>query len=134
MATLNELNALRTAVGMKPLKAWKESKVKLEAAIAKLQANTTTTQQLEATKVIVDSLTDKAEEIYQEVIKEKKNVGVSISEIAKSLGINDKVARAKLRRRDDVPCLPGKAWTFAHKDVAKVKEILKQDNRKKRGE
>jgi hypothetical protein len=35
---LVELNALRVAQGMKPLKAWKESKEKLTAAIDKLRA------------------------------------------------------------------------------------------------
>lgn len=142
MATLNELNALRTAAGMKPLKVWKASKAALQTAIDKL----TTANVLDPKKPIsidagnkgilkiVDSLSEASEKIMKKVIKEKKALnGVSISEIAKSLGMNDKVARAKLRRRTDVPRLEGKAWSFAEKDVAKVKEILRQDNRKKGG-
>ena len=123
MATLNELNALRIAAGMKPLKVWKASKAALQAAIDKLQSVT-----------VVQTETSKAVEApVKRTVKAPNAGGVSISEIAKSLGMNDKVARAKLRRRTDVPRLEGKAWSFAEKDVAKVKEILKQDNRKKGG-
>lgn len=122
MATLNELNALREYAGMKPLKVWKASKAALQAAIDKLQSTAVTAMQTETVKAIEAPVNVK-----------RKTEGVSISEIAKSLGMNDKVARAKLRRRTDVPRLEGKAWSFAEKDVAKVKEILKQDNRKKGG-
>ena len=38
------LNALRAKAGMKPIKAWKESKAKLQAAIAKLEAASHTKQ------------------------------------------------------------------------------------------
>ena len=129
MATLNELNALRTAAGMKPLKVWKASKKALDEAIAKLQSKTTTTQQLEASKKAVES------PINVKRTEQALNAGgVTISEIAADLKINDKVARAKLRRRKDIPRLPGKAWTFAPEHVATIKAILRQDNRKKGGE
>lgn len=132
MATLNELNALRTAAGMKPLKVWKASKAALQAAIDKLQETTAETAEREFHEA--DQVVPKTVEAPVNVKRKALNAsGVSISEIAKSLGMNDKVARAKLRRRTDVPRLEGKAWSFAEKDVAKVKEILKQDNRKKGG-
>ena len=132
MATLNELNALRTAAGMKPLKVWKASKAALQTAIDKLQETTAETAEREFHEA--DQVVPKTAEAPVNVKRKALNAsGVSISEIAKSLGMNDKVARAKLRRRTDVPRLEGKAWSFAEKDVAKVKEILKQDNRKKGG-
>jgi hypothetical protein len=43
--TLERLNELRARNGMKPLKAWKESKQKLYDAIHKLEANTDATDQ-----------------------------------------------------------------------------------------
>lgn len=109
---LTQLNALRVANGMKPLKTWKESTAKLDAVIAKLQSTSTTKQQLEAS------------------VKTTKGDAVSITTIAKELGINDKVARAKLRRCDNVPAIDGVRWMFAPKDVETIKAILKGDRRK----
>lgn len=130
MANLNELNALRTAAGMKPLKAWKESKAKLAEAITKLQSKTTVTQQLEATVRAIPTVNQKTVKVREL----RKLEGVSIIDIAKELKVDPKVARAKLRRRTDVPRLPGKAWTFDASQVKLIKEILRQDNRKKGGE
>jgi hypothetical protein len=48
MSTLIELNALRVANNMKPLKRWAESKAKLDAAVAKLSGITPAEQALKA--------------------------------------------------------------------------------------
>lgn len=131
-ATITELNALRTAAGMKPLKAWKESKDKLTAAVNKLRGAATTTQQLKASAEVAVKKDAKKSAAKPKVKTTKPAVeGVSIKAIAKKLGIDDKVARAKLRRQDDVPCIEGSRWVFAQKDVAAIEAILKNDARKK---
>lgn len=79
--TLATLNALRTRADMKPLKAWKESKAKLEAAIAKLTP-ATVKEQLKASV-------------------EMNGTTVTIAEIARELGLNPKVCRARCRRQID---------------------------------
>jgi hypothetical protein len=81
MTTLTTLNTLRTAAGMKPLKAWKESKAKLVAAIEKLTPKTNGNE-------------------------------VTIAQLARELGINPRVARAKCRRRRAELNAQGKAWSF----------------------
>jgi hypothetical protein len=134
MTTLTELNALRTAANMKPLKVWKASKAALVQAIAKLQSSSTTEQQLKASADVehgkkIKKVTTEAVEAMKEITKNSE--AKTIAEIAFELKINPKVARAKLRRRDDIPRLPGKQWSFASKDVATVKSILTGDNRKK---
>lgn len=148
MSTLTELNALRIAAGMTPLKSWKESKVKLDAAVAKLtkvvsedsdkaKANleTVVEKTLSDTKPAAAKATPKktAKPAAKPKAEAKKDAptGVSISTIAAECNMDPKVARAKLRRQDDVPCIEGTQWLFEKSDVAKIKAILQGDARKK---
>lgn len=154
MSTLIELNALRVANNMKPLKGWKESNAKLTAAIAKLSKITPAQQALKASvevtkvpagmmaaklaaakekeakvaakpaKVATPKKSDK-----QPVAKKPAIDGTSISTIATKLGIDPKVARAKLRRA--FPENDGR-WVFTNEaEVKKIEAILKGDARKK---
>jgi hypothetical protein len=159
MSTLIELNALRVANNMKPLKGWKESNAKLTAAIAKLSKITPAEQALKAsvevTKVpagmtaaklaaakekeakaaakpapaakpakVAAKKTDK-----QPVAKKPAIDGTSVSTIATKLGIDPKVARAKLRRA--FPENDGR-WVFTNEaEIKKIEAILKGDARKK---
>jgi hypothetical protein len=129
MTTLTELNALRTAAGMKPLKAWKESKAKLDAAVAKLQ---------ETMPALTRAMTTDAKPAGKKVVvkktaaKKATGEGVKVSTIAEELGIDPKVARAKLRRHfGDTPKSGGGQWVFTKDKVAEIKAILKGDARKK---
>jgi hypothetical protein len=131
--TLATLNTLRAKNGMPPLKAWKESKAKLEAAIGKLAAKAPLKDQLEVSAKPKDkpAAKDKPAKVTKPAAKKANVEGVSVSTIAKELGIDPKVARAKLRRQDDVPCIEGSQWLFDKADVSKIKAILKGDARKK---
>lgn len=138
MSTLIELNALRIAAGMKPLKSWKESKAKLDAAVTKLSKTMPVKETLKASveltapeKETIKKL-DKAVKKGVAAERTAKSVdGVSISTIATKLGIDPKVARAKLRRQEDVPCIEGSQWLFKASDVSKIEALLKGDARKK---
>ena len=96
--TLAYLNELRTMNDKKPLKAWKESKVKLAAAIDKEHEvrQEERLARLEAKSVKI---------VTARIVKEGKpqnvteaGAKVNVAKIAKELGINSKVARAKLRK------------------------------------
>jgi hypothetical protein len=51
---------------------------------------------------------------------------IALADIARTLGIEPKVARAKARRHDEIAKLAqGDAWAFKPADVAKVKAFLK---------
>ena len=144
MSTLIELNALRTAAGMKPLKAWKESKVKLVAAIEKLGAKPSN---VEVTKVPTGMTAEKAAKAVAKpapkakpakatkpaAAKKSTGEGITISTIAAELGIDPKVARAKLRRAfaDADGTGSNGRWEFTKDKVAEVKAILTGDARKK---
>lgn len=79
---LARLNDLRTAAGMKSIRAWKGSRAALEAAIAALPA------------VVPDGpLLPEAADVATEVGAPK-----SLADWCRENGINPKVARAKLRR------------------------------------
>jgi hypothetical protein len=108
---LADLNALREKSGKAPIKVWKASRTKLEEAIK-----------------ACDSVS--AEPV--KTVKASGN-GVSLVEIAKELDMDDKVARAKLRRMGDVvPTSGGEhRWVFAAKDVPTVKGLLQGDRRVK---
>lgn len=134
--TLATLNTLRAKNNLKPLKAWKESKAKLEAACAKLAkvASVTDLPPNKELKVEASAGKKDAKKVVKKDAKpaKEKNVdGVSISTIAAELDIDPKVARAKLRRQDEVPCIEGSQWLFDKKDVPAIKAILKGDARKK---
>lgn len=145
MPTLIELNALRTAANMKPLKAWKESKDKLAAAIKKLSGKDSTATVTKVPTGMTAAKAAKAKEVKpakapkiakEKVAKETKKIeGTPLSTIAEELGIDAKVARAKLRRAfadaDGTGSKEGR-WVFkTDKEVAEVKAILKGDARKK---
>ena len=106
---LKELNELREEKGMKPLKAWKQSRTKLEAEIDKLDE-----------EVVGDTGSPAEENRKERKAKRKKpakkkasgkkrgpqpkNDGLlSVSDIAREIGIDPKVARAKLRRNGEKP-------------------------------
>lgn len=146
MNTLAQLNTLRVAAGMKPLKAWKESKVKLEAAIAKLaQKLPEATDPTPAQRATVERM---AKEVIaktsgraaatgdnmQQVPKAKpaNTEGlISIATIADELDIDPKVARAKLRRAGNVTGSSDSRWMFTKEQAAAAKAILSGDKRKK---
>lgn len=51
---------------------------------------------------------------------------IALADIARTMGIEPKVARAKARRHDEIAKLSkGDAWQFLPADVAKVKKFLK---------
>lgn len=138
MSTLTELNTLRVAAGMKPLKAWKESKIKLDMAVSKL-LNQNTQATVDAAK---DPPTDKSaaakkgasktKVVKKPAAKKATTEGVKVSTIAEELGIDPKVARAKLRRHfGDTPKSGGGQWVFTKDKVAEIKAVLKGDARKK---
>lgn len=111
MKKLNEqfarLNKLRTDNGKAPLKDWKESNTKLLEAIRKEEADGIKGKSI---KAVADASKD--ETILDRAAGKKKltkkakpaaNAGEykSLAEICKALGINPKVARAKLRKKFD---------------------------------
>lgn len=108
--SLELLNTLRAANGKAPLKAWKDSKAKLEAAIAKESPKTLNVAN-ELTDILKDvnkSLKDRdnkkpaKKDDVPAPAKPKKSVaskeGKSTAQILKDFGINPKVGRALLRR------------------------------------
>lgn len=138
-----ELNAIREKLGMKVLKAWKESAAKLDLALM-------TAQRALSGKVdtppTVEPSNEKLQKAFNDatapvkstakVVKDKapaKVDGVTLMEIAKALGMDDKVARAKLRRLGDkVPTGLGEhRWVFKEGDVMKVRQLLGADGRVK---
>jgi len=88
---LDHLNKLREARGMKPLKAWKASKEKLHEAIASLEG---------ASPSYAEEVTP-AEDLDEKTRRVRANEPmkyVTLTEIARELGMSPKVARAKMRR------------------------------------
>lgn len=156
---LERLNALRGSMGKKALTSWKESKAKLEAAISKVEAELkastagkidrapppdkllgTEVDRKPAAKVADAPKAEKAPDVAAAVKKAPAPAGkpkvVTLSEIAGELKIDDKVARAKMRRLRDskaaIPaCVTEHGWTFAAKDAAAVKALLQADGRGK---
>lgn len=94
--TLAYLNELRTMNNKKPLKAWKESKVKLAAAIDKehevRQEERLARLEAKPVKIVTARVEGKPQNVTEAGAK------VNVAKIAKELGINSKVARAKLRK------------------------------------
>lgn len=78
---LARLNDLRTAAGMKPIKAWKGSRTALEAAIEGVSQPMSTTVQTDDAPVVADAAAP-----------------MTLADWCRENGINPKVARAKLRR------------------------------------
>lgn len=195
--TLSYLNDLRAKSGMKPLKAWKESKAKLADAISSLEAKlnqgrtaanlgdyfeeSTARKSLRdnpdrsndaypppySTTVLPDGLgggitpRDSAEEAYlmknakprkqskvddavknkiAKDAKEAQRTGahrgqtstdhITLVQIAKELGIDPKVARAKMRRVKAASDMEVSKHTYALKNKQWVVDALKADFRK----
>lgn len=109
-ARLDTLNALRATVGKPALKGWKESNAKLEAAIAAL------TPKLDKEPKAADKRAAKAD-IKADRKRTKQDAAPSnaLGKLLAELGINGKVARAKLRRA-------GLAAPYT--DMKRIREIL----------
>ena len=207
-ATMTELfaflNTRRVAAGLKPLKSWKESRMKLQAAIATLDLNRQLAEKADSTSshkvklselkggkdmlaqvaraadaahvdvtakrkekdaAIARTAKRMAAEVGEAVAREharpvkstqsekdtspkkaskkldvkkpktdakNKDVdGVSVGAIAAGIGMDAKVARAKLRRAKGVPQGIDGGWLWKAKDVDAVKALLTGDARKK---
>lgn len=124
MTTTNEmlaqLNELRTAANMKPLKAWKESRAKLEAAIATLSLQAQIDAKFEASQSEIDAqqtrkdIQDAKHTLDMNALPEVKKSAsqkstpakrsFSMAKVLNELGFTTlaqvKVARAKLRRNN----------------------------------
>lgn len=148
----NTLNTLRVAAGKTALKAWKESRAKLEAAIAKEMGRTPEFEasqaelaaQIDRQKVI-DAKTPKVEEVDEApkasvgaarspkkaaVDRETKKGDVWLTELCTRHSLHPKVARAKLRRlyagdTKSLPALQGR-WSWKAADVPAVIALLKK--------
>lgn len=110
---LKEYNDLAARIDRKPLKAWKESKAKLEARIEAMR----TDLELEA----LDSKPEDASGDDPDV--------VTLADLARELGRNPKVIRAKLRRlyngdNAELPTPIGDRWTFARDAREAVLELI----------
>lgn len=127
---LKALNECRVQLGMKELKAWKESKEKLDLALMTAQ-RAVGSKAAENVQKLADAVKRKTDALDK--TPAKKGEGTSLMQIAKDLGISDKVARAKLRRLGDkVPaCVEGHRWAWAGADVEAVKALLGGDRRVK---
>jgi len=128
---LDELNELRDEAGMKPLASWKSSRVKLEEAIDKLDAKVNAPNG-QPSPPLGESATDSKSKTVKKPKKpaDKKKKAPSkddglmgVSDVAKELGINPKVARAKLRR-NGMKSTDGR-WIRVKKDSREYKEIVK---------
>lgn len=96
---LNTLNTLRAVKGMAPLKNWKDSRAKLEAAIVKLDPPVGGHSKDNA--VVAKAIHQDGELV--EVVKTKpsakgKAEPASFADFCAKHGLNQKVARAKLRK------------------------------------
>ena len=89
MDKLTLLNERRVSLGKPALKSWKGSKAKLEEAIALLGHALPTKEEA---KPIARAITTKVE------TKAKEPTTKPLPRIARSLGIDPKAARAKLRK------------------------------------
>jgi hypothetical protein len=141
---LNTLNSLRTTAGMKPLKAWKASKAAMAAAaekILKAQPKRPSEVAMEAASkghsVTTDQLMS-GDLGFGKVAKAKKVTSeqtISIADIARAMNVDQKVARAKLRRlyasqpANTLPKPVGEGWTFAVSDESKLRNLLTTDRR-----
>lgn len=117
--TLAYLNELRAMNGKAPLKSWKESKDKLakaidkenetrvagqnerleeEARIARVSASAKNKPINILVKKTIEKNKAKIAKASQVSAKQEEAAKVNVAQIAKELGINPKVARAKLRK------------------------------------
>lgn len=153
---LASLNVVRAAEGKKALTSWKGSRAKLEElcglvpvikvpAVVAEGAYDNGRQAEHATGVkgrdekkrqAIKKSNPKAFSTIEDVgllkhIAEKQKKAstgefIALADIARTMGIEPKVARAKARRHDEIAKLSkGDAWQFLPADVAKVKKFLK---------
>lgn len=111
------LNTLREQNGQVPLKSWKSSRAKLEEAIAKLTPAETPAPKAKKAKKAKVAKAD---------APTKSSDDLSVADIARELGINPKVARAKLRRHK-MQSADGRWPTVRRnsKDYKKIVDVLK---------
>lgn len=106
---LATLNALRATKGKAPIKAWKESKAKLEAAIEALSP-----KQVKAPKAPVEVSKAKLSHVLKGAMAPRAR---DFAEWCRQNDVNPKVARAKLRRagieKDEKGNYPLNAQTVA---------------------
>lgn len=109
---LKELNELRVELGKKPLSAWKSSRAKLVETIDQLDEEIMNRDPSESSTMppAKKQAAKKKAAAKKKPAKKKKPTGkkrgpqpkndglLSVSDIARELGIDPKVARAKLRR------------------------------------
>lgn len=118
---LTRLNELREANGLKPLKAWKESKQKLEDAIRKLSDAT------------IDEMIEEDKKVPCKAPSANPNPeSITLAQIARELGINPKVARTKMRRVDVPTDFLVAKHTYRMQYKAWVIDVLRSDLRKRR--
>lgn len=115
---LDEHNELARATGKMPLKVWKQSQEKLKGRISELR-KLAGKDHKPATKKIVDKMIEK--EAARKVAND--NI-ITVASVAKELGMNPKVARAKLRRAgmkaNEGRWAPMKKNGPEHKDLIKL--------------
>lgn len=95
---LMELNELREAKDMKPIKTWKQSRAKLEEAIDNLDAESTPPANKKPVTKKKKPAAKKKPPGKKRGPQPKDDGLLSVSDIAREIGIDPKVARAKLRR------------------------------------
>lgn len=151
---LTQLNHLRDILGMAPLKAWKESRAKLEAKIKELEAKADEDDldkpedELEEEARLADQEAEESVDETPAPAKDEKDTEkaprtpkkrgaskaerdtVSLADIARECNVRPQTARAKFRRilkRDDnapQPLESGK-WDFNASDKKRLVELLK---------
>jgi len=134
-ALLAELNELREEAGMKLLITWKSSRTKLEEAIDKLDTTNDPARENRPFKNPPPKVAKKAPAVKTAVTTKAPPVDkadglLSISDIAKSLNMDPKVARAKLRR-NGLSSDDGR-WARIKPDSKEHQEIIKTMKRGKK--
>lgn len=140
---LADLNVLRERNGLKPLKAWKESRAKLLEAIHGLQdpVNDKSTEEPAVTKCPPAA----AKGAYKKERDAKRSAGVGTkpterktpthegtkaSDIAREVGIDPKLLRQRLRRLaagGKLPFSHDGSWTLGDKPaIAFVRDVAKE--------
>ena len=131
---IDELNRLRVINKRKPLKSWKGSKekavdaIKAEVEVLKpkfVEPKVPTLVEekpIEETPALVEKKPEVKEPVKTTSIEKPTELKetFTVVELAIELKISPKVARAKLRRTDNLPPKTGKGWTFANE----VREAL----------
>jgi len=112
---LDTLNTIRARLGKAPLKSWKESKAKLLTTIEKLTAQLPVEAQKKAPK--------KAPKVNGE--------NVTLANIARGIGLDPKIARAKMRRIEIPAGFEVSRHVYHPQHKQWVVNVLQRDMRKK---